>query len=119
MIIRLKATGKQGTRTNDVTPNDINELIEAVVDVAYGFHCDYDSVTAEIVTDDTILQYDTNLLFVGHNCDDGIAQCDDGTYYDKNLEQRFDTYDDALRENTKQDYSGDIATIYEDYCKLF
>lgn len=119
ITIKLTSRGQWGERTKDVTPKDINELIEEVVDIAYGYHCDYDSVTADIVSgDDIIRTYEQNLLYVGYNCEDGITQCEDGTYYDEYLERRFNTYDDALKENTKLDFSGDITSIYMAYCEL-
>lgn len=121
--IRLTATGQGGKkRTALLSPSSIEELKEAIIDIAYGFHCDYDKVTADIVDGNgkVIIQHcdmceSTNLLFVGYDSDDGIDKCDDGRYYDIYLKEYFDEYDEALKANTREDYDDSISGVYERY----
>lgn len=121
--IRLTATGKYGKkRTTFLTPSSIEKLKEEIINIAFGFHCDYDKVNADIVdgNGEVMIQHcdmceSDNLLFVGYNCDDGIVKCDDGRYYDASLEEYFEEYDDALKANTREDYDDSISGIYERY----
>lgn len=119
--IRLTATG-QGSkkRTALLSPSSIEELKEAIIDIAYGFHCDYDKVTADMVDGNgkVIIQHcdmceSTNLLFVGYDGEDGIDMCDDGRYYDSYLKEYFDEYDEALKANTREDYDGNIKAVLQ------
>lgn len=117
--IRLTATGQGGKkRTALLSPSSIEELKEAIIDIAYGFHCDYDKVTADIVDGNgkVIIQHcdmceSDNLLFVGYNCDDG-------RYYDASLEEYFDGYNEALKANTREDYDGDIKAVLQYFQKM-
>lgn len=121
--IRITATGQGGKkRTALLRPSSIEELKEAIIDIAYGFHCDYDKVIADIVDGNgevTIQHCDMcesdNLLFVGYNCDDGISQESDGRFYDSSLDEYFDEYDEALKANTREDYDDNITGVYERY----
>lgn len=124
--IRLTATGQGGKkRTALLSPSSIEELKEGVINVAFGFHSDFDKVTADIVdgNGEVIIQhcdmceYD-NLLFVGYNCDDGIDKCDDGRYYDRYLKEYFDEYDEALKANTREDYDGNIKAVLQYFQKM-
>lgn len=121
--IRLTATGQGGKkRTTLLTPSSIEKLKEEIINIAFGFHCDYDKVNADIVdgNGEVMIQHcdmceSDNLLFVGYNCDDGIDKCDDGRYYDTSLEEYFGEYDDALKANTREDYGDSISGVYERY----
>lgn len=124
--IRLTATGQGGKkRTALLSPSSIEELKEGVINVAFGFHSDFDKVIADIVDGNgevmiqhcDMCEYD-NLLFVGYNCDDGIDKCDDGRYYDRYLKKYFDEYDEALKANTREDYDGSIKAVLQYFQKM-
>lgn len=124
--IRLTATGQGGKkRTALLSPSSIEELKEEIINVAFGFHCDYDKVIADIVDDSgevmiqhcDMCEFD-NLLFVGYNGDDGIDKCDDGRYYDASLEEYFDEYDEALKANTREGYDGNIKAVLQYFQKM-
>lgn len=123
--IRLTATGQGGKkRTALLCPSSIEGLKEEIINVAFGFHSDFDKVIADIVDGNgevmiqhcDMCEFD-NLLFVGYNGDDGIDVCD-GRYYDRYLKEYFDEYDEALKANTREDYDGSIKAVLQYFQKM-
>lgn len=139
--ILLKSKGQYSTRCSVVTPQSYEELLDEICFIAMGYHCDFDSVTA-LVYDDTGLDnykddyplcsnqeveeifanenyfFQTpNLLYTGINCDDGISYDEVMGNWTDEENNIFTSQEDALEYYTRQDYSGDIAELFNVFKK--
>lgn len=86
--------GRYGKKILDVSEKTNTEILQLSADNAFGFHCDFDSAyLAEIDEEGNETQITDNILYTGHNCDNGATLDDDtGRYYDKYV---FESYEEA------------------------
>lgn len=131
--ILLVSKGRYGTREAVVSPKTVEELTDEVIKMAYGFHCDFDTVVGYIYDDSAWEDEDVhemysneisnfvaenhsyesmNLIYTGHNCDDGLTYREDTDDFIDDNGDIYDTQDDAYIDYTREDFGGDIADLF-------
>ena len=135
--IMLVSKGHYNTKETVVCPQTVEELTDEVINIAFGFHCDFDSVVGYIFDDSAWEDEDNNedihemysndismfvadnnsyksqnLIYTGHNCDDGLTYREDtDDFIDENGDV-YNTQDDAYIDYTREDFGGDIADLF-------
>ena len=135
--IMLVSKGRYNAKEAVVCPKTVEELTDEVIKIAYGFHCDFDSVVGYIFDDsawedddsceDTHEMYSNNislfvaenhsyesqnLIYTGYNCDDGLTYREDTDDFIDDNGDIYDTQDDAYIDYTREDFGGDIADLF-------
>lgn len=135
--IMLVSKGHYNTREAVVCPKTVEELTDEVIKIAFGFHCDFDSVVGYIFDDSAWEDEDSyediheeynneisnfvadnhsyesqNLIYTGHNCDDGLTYREDTDDFIDDDGNIYDTQDDAYIDYTREDFGGDIAGLF-------
>ena len=131
--LMLVSQGRFRTTEEIVTPSNVGELLDDVIRVAQGYHCDFDEVIGIVYDDseydpenygsDGSYAYDNgsyksnNLIFVGHNCDDGLTYREDSDDFIDENGDVFKTQDEAYEAYTREDFGGDIQSLFSAYTK--
>lgn len=135
--IMLVSKGRYNTREAVVCPQTLEELTKEIVNIAFGFHCDFDSVVGYVFDDsewedddsyediremfsNDISKYvadnhtyeSQNLIYTGHNCDDGLTYREDTDDYIDANGDIYDTQEDAYIDYTRKDFVGYIADLF-------
>lgn len=129
----LVSKGRYGTSTEIVEPSSVQELTNDIIRIADGFHCDFDEVKGYVYDDS---DYDSeyypdeaayavecnsyeskNLLYTGHNCDDGLTYREDSDDFIDENGDVFKTQDEAYEAYTREDFGGDIQSLFSAYTK--
>lgn len=135
--ILLKSKGHYSEKCSIITPTSYDELMNEIVSIAMGYHYDFDSVKG-YVFNDTNLDNDFKDCYPAcsdHEIEEIFAldhyefktgnllfTSDDDLYYDDSTDTWFDSdknsfssKEDALEFYTRQDYSDEIADLYNEY----